>query len=448
MALNLSAANKNRGGGGGTNYSETIAVEFIRTVAKDPKQANPAEDYAEGYLLHPVRGLNYQVDADGNPSTIVRFKTRERQRKPGSEHTPLEVYHLPRKKDAHQPVKPGGIVVLEGAYYDEKNDFVMARWLSVSTRDPESPLEMAHVGYPMSVDIERYTEVDGERKYRQRRYMALTDKAASFVGHERPEGSDPETTPPGFKDLMREFLVEEADKGGGRPSVSLRIVEIGNPSNKAETMVYLDWIPGQDGGEGRLQTPDEAIEAFYADPENAEWVGFIEASASEKGYVFEAIPILGYGTGTKSLPSKNRNGRDDGADFRVRIMDQEGKPVVKDDGSAVTTNGYAVGTMVIKRQDQDAVWYATRTFRQDRFGPIYMRDELITQNLLANHPEVAKAFQVAAEARGKQSLEEVRANRSTAPSAGQPSQDQGGYEGDLGYAEPDHSAGRGGLTPR
>jgi len=444
MALDLGRANKRSGGGngGGTNYSETIAVEFIRTIAKDPKQANPAEDYAEGYLLHPVRGLNYQVDAEGNPSTVVKFKTRERPKKAGSEHTPLEVYHLPRKKDAHQPVKAGGIVVLEGAYYDEKNDFVMARWLSVSTRDPESPLEMAHVGYPMSVDIERYTEVEGEKKYRQRRYMALTDKAQSFVGRARPEGADPEKVKPGFEDLMREFLVEEPNHGGGRPSVSLRIVEIANPSNKAETMIYLDWI----GDENRLQTPQEAIDAFYADPDNAQWVDFIEASATETGYVFEATPILGYGTGTKSLPSKNRNGRDDGDDFRVKI-EQDGQPVLKQDGTPVTTNGYAVGTMVIKRQDQDAVWYATRTFRQDRFGPVFMRDELITRNLLENHPEVAQAFQAAAERRGKQALEDFRAQRTSVPSVGA-SQDQGGYDGDVAFGEPDHSNGRAGLTPR
>jgi len=454
MALNFKNLNGNRGGGSGGGFSETIAIEFKEVQVKNARGATPEEDVLVGYLLHDtkIKGLQYTTDAEGNPTCEVRVKVKDRKGKvQGKGKSALEIFDLPKRKDSHFPVQPGGVILLENAYFDDKAKVffddkpgaVMTTWLHVATRDPQSAFETAHVGLPVSVGPEHMTRGDNPEP-RQFRYVAIPFKAKQFQGRDE------------FAAIVEEFLKEEPDNGGGRPCVSIRAIDRKDPSNSGETMIYMNFVPGENGAEGRMETGEEAVKRFLNDPRNAEWVGNIDVSGSEEldeedniplkdKYFFEAIPMFRFKTGTKSLPSMNDRGRDDSEIFQIRD-EQDGQPVKRNDGKGwLMTSGFAVGTLAVGRKEDspNSPWFGKKTWVQNRFGEFYLRRELLTDNLPAN---VREYFQKKAQERGKLMLEEITSRRQQAQ---QPSQDQGAQDDEaLGFGDPDPSYGRGGMTPR
>ena len=101
------------------------------------------------------------------------------------------------------------------------------------------------------------------------------------------------------------------------------------------------------------------------------------------------------------------------------------------------TNGFAPGAMIVRRVNgDDARWFATKTLRESGFGPIFMRDEIVTPNL----PEKVKnAFEGLASARG----EAARQRFTNGAQQSQPAQ-EASHDDEIPFGEPDHS---GGLTP-
>lgn len=437
MALDFSKVKKSGFGGNGGGNRENIAIEFKSVDVVDQKKATPAEDVINGYLLHDALGLRAEFDDEGNPITEVRVRVNDKRKsKLTGEFAPLEAYDLPRKKGNSQATHPGGVVVCENCFLEERTGTIVTGWLSVASRNPAQALETAHTGLPVTVENERYSEVEegGQkvRKYRQNRYLAIVDKAATFGSLEQ------------FKANAELFLKEEPAAGGGRPGFWVRLIDQNDPSQVVQATITMTW----DRDNQRMNSAQEVVDAWLADPDNAQWASFVNAAGTPDGdgYVFEQIPFFRFSTGAMSLPSKSTKGRDDAENFRIRAVDDEGNEISRrDNGDPVMTNGFGVGIMVVRRQEdsESANWFATRTFIQDRFGKIYARKELVTPNLPAN---IAALFEDRATERGVKAHEAFNKRfASGSQESKAAAETDADYSGDVGFGEPDH---RGGLTPR
>lgn len=423
--------------GGGRSDRENVAIEFRSVDVANERQPTPAEDVLHGYLLHDALGLRAEFKADGTPLTEVKVRINEKRKsKLTGAHAPLEIYNLPRKSGNHKPVHPGGVVVLENSYLEERTGTIVTGWLSVASRNPAEALETAHTGQMVTVEAERYTvdKESNEKKYRQNRLLALAADAATF-------GSLKE-----FKDNAAEFLKENNAGGGGRPGFYVRIIDSNDPTQIVQSQITATW----DSQNEKLHEAETIVDAWLADPENAQWAAFVNAADQPdgQGYIFEQIPFYRYGTGLKSLPSMSeKKGRDDSENFRIRAEDDDGNYIRnrRDPSEFVETNGFTLGTMVIRRQENNAKanWFGTRTFAQNRFGKIYSRKELVTPNLPA---EIAALFEEKAVARGEYARAENEKRFGNASASPQADADNAAGAGDdLAFGEPDH---RGGLTPR
>lgn len=443
MALNLGSLTKSRqsssGGGRGTENVAVMVAE-VHIHDKTKKTANPTEDYAICYLLEDAFGkkaeFNDKVAPDHpeymTPLTSVKVKMRDDVKVSGEFSQP-GIYDLQvgKRKGASMPMGQFPIIVLESAYLDSRTDTVMARWYRVGQRDVNNTTERCLNGVLVSVDRESYEMRDNERNYYQNRYVMMPDAARTFSSMEE------------FKEIVSQFLTENPDAAGGRPAAMIRIID---PKAVAEgrvdetaiatTHVYPGWIKD----EQRRLSPEESAERWLSDPENANWVEYISAleagSEEVKGLIFELIPSYKYSTGRDSLPSKKARGKDDAEFFRIPAEDRKtGAFIPKNNGDGfVMTSGFAQGSMIVKRvNDVDAPWFATNTFRKHRFGPIFMRHEVVTPNL----PEdVSKVLESRAEARGNAARQDwVNSRQAESASA---------TEDEIHFAEPDHS---GGLTP-
>jgi len=420
MALDLSKLNRRRGGNSGTP-PEAWAVEFIEVILADPKRATPDQDILVGKLMH-----------DAGPfakDTVIRVKMRDRKDKVKSNMAPLEFFDLPRKKGNHQPVRPGGAIILENCFVDDKvgENGVTCGWFKVATRDPQSGLELIHVGYPVSVERERFEDVNGVRKYRQYRYVAVTQDAAKFSSVDE------------FREVVARFLSPLGpEEGGGTPGVWVRVVNENEPDEVATARISLTW-----NGES-WDAPDTVVDEWLAQENNASWADTISkvGTPDAEGYIFEVIPFLRYNTGSNSLPSAQNNGRvrDDSEQFQVYV-EENGQLVPRRNGDGfVTTNAFAMGGMVVRRMDdQTDQWFAIGTFNQKgKYGELFLREELITDNLPELHKQEYRKRAAARGARNREMADQIR--KSAAPEAGaSPSED------DFAFGEPDHS---GGLSPR
>lgn len=444
MALKLGTLNKARPAFGTGSGSENVAVMIaeIHLADKTKKSINVAEDYAVAYLLEDAFGkkaefkprdpaLKEEDDTEyGSPLTSVKIKMRDR--KLTGEHAPMEIFDLQpgKRKGAALPMGQYPTVLLENAYLDTRADVVLAGWLTVAQRDFSNPLERCLTNVIVSVDSERYDMKENERVYRQNRFVVMADEAQTFNSLES------------FKAAAASFLSENPDAAGGQPVVTIRIIDNDSVVNSAKVAeiatatIYQGW----DAATSTRMSPEASVDRWLANPDNADWVSYIEASGGETGYTFEVIPSFRYNTGVQSLPSKKGKGIDDAENFRVPVEQREngGAKLAKNNGDGfVMTSGYAAGSMIVKRVNaEDAPWFATKTFRKNRFGSIYMKDEVVTPNL----PEdVRKAFETAAAGRGQAAKETMNKNRTGSADAAPHADDE------IPFGEPDHS---GGLTPQ
>jgi len=440
MSLNLGSLNKSRqNSGGGNRGTENVAVMVAEVHVQDKRAANPAEDYAIVYLLEDAFGkkaeFNDKVPSEHpdymTPLTTVKLKMRPDVKVSG-EFTQPGVWDLQvgKRKGAGMPMGQFPTIVLESAFLDSRTDTVMARWYRVGQRDYTNTGERCLPNALVSVEAERYENTDNGKVFHQYRHLVMPEDARTF------------STLAEFKEIATSFLVENPDAAGGRPIATFRILNANgiaagqiDENSIATIQIYPIWDKEK---QARL-SPAESVERWLE--ANPEWVGLImkveEKSPDTEGYVFELIPSYRYNTGRDSLPSKKGKGIDDAENFRVNVEDRAkgGAYIAKNNGDGfVMTNGFALGSMIVKRSADDAPWFATNTFRKNRFGPIFMKDEFLTPNLPA---ETRKVLEARAEARGNSARQAMTAGRD-AENGSAPSDDE------IPFGEPDHS---GGLTP-
>lgn len=428
MALNLGSVKKSyapQSGGG----SESVAVQIaeVHLADQSKRTANPAEDYAIAYILEDAFGKKAEFDEKNSALTAIKLKMRPRPHLTG-EYQPMEIFDLQvgKRKGSSAPMGEWPTVILERAYLDNRTDTVMANWLHVVSRSNLDTLNRCISGM-VSVDAERYNMKDNVREYYQDRHAAHPERAATFDDMDS------------FKAAAADFLTRKTEYGDGKPMVMIRIVnnasfEAGKVPEIANKIIFATTHE-----EGGIRVPDageDIVDRWVADEANAEWVSFINQAKSETDYTFELIPIYRYSTGKESLPSKKGKGRDDADDFAVTKEDRDNgyAPIRKNNGEPAVTSGFAAGSMIAKRQnDTDAGWYSIKTLRKTGFGPIFMRDELVTPNIPAN---VKAEFERLAKARGDALRNKVTKSSQPASEAAQ--------DDEIPFGEPDHS---GGLTP-
>jgi hypothetical protein len=422
MALNLKSLKNNGGGNGGGPKKRTIAVELVRVDLKDPKKATPGEDVGVFLMRHPADGFpEFTVDENGVNTTEIRM-TLEKHNYTG-DNAPLLFSDYRKGKGQSKPVPPGSVVILEGATYDIRKNQGQARWQRVATHGPESATEYSPSDYLMSVGKESYQDVDGERRYRQLRYLAVADEAQAFTSLEQ------------FKQIAADGLIPQADIGGDKPAVWVRILNTKDPvEDRVTTSIRLGWKAGENGEDGRQMTPEESVENFLNSPAMADWVDNISQAGKPDAadYLFEVIPHFWWYTGEKSLPKGKP--KSDSNDYQIAV-----------ENSDKSYSGFAASHAILKRKITPAMgddaeeignWFATSTVRTDRFGPLFPREELITPNLPA---EVKAKFEGLAKERGAKALATMLAAKNPQTKA-----DAAGE--DLAFGEPDHD--NRGVTPR
>jgi hypothetical protein len=420
MALNLNKL-KNNGNSGGPRRS-TIALELVRVEQKDPKKATPGEDVGIFRMRHPAEGFpEYTEDDKGAPTTEIKMILEKREIR--GEHAPLEFADFRRGKGQTKPVAAGGVIILENASYDSRKGVGSARWARIATHAPEGPTENSPNDHLISVGKETYEDVDGERRYRQLRYLAIPTDAQTFTSLEE------------FKKIASDLLIAQPDIGGDKPGVWVRILNTKDPLNdRVTTSIRLGWKAAEGDAPGRQMTPEESVENFLNSPRMADWVDNISQAGTPDAadYVFEVIPHFWWYTGEKSLPKGKP--RSDANDYQIPV-----------EGSNKTFSGFAKSHMILKRKitpaqgnepEEIGNWFASGTMRVNRFDAIFPREEIVTPNL---PKPVADLFAEVAESRGKQSLDAIRANKEQAPKTD-------AADEDLGFADPDHSPG--GVTPK
>jgi len=437
MALDFGSVKKPRQQFSGGSESVAVMIAEVHLADPSKKTANPAEDYAIAYLLEDAFGMKAEFnlnvpDTDehyGSPLTSVKIKMKPRNL--SGEYTPMEIFDLQpgKRKGASLPMGQWPTVILERAYLDSRTDTVVVNWLHVAQRDNTNAQERCLTNNLVTVESERYDVRDNERKYRQIRFTASPDRAVTF------------NDMASFKAAATEMLKENLEQGDGQPLALMRFVtnDSFDEGKVPEIHTRLVYPAYKEGGEG-YEEPAVSVERWLADESNKGWVNLINQAATETGYTVELIPLSRYTTGKESLPSKRGKGRDDAESFQIPSEDRENgyAPTRKNNGEGfLMTNGYAAGSMIVKRAaDPTARWFATKTLRKTGFGPIYMRDELVTPNL----PEkVRNVFESLAAARG----EAARARFTNGAQQSQPAQESS-HDDEIPFGEPDHS---GGLTP-
>lgn len=393
--------NKGKSGNGGFG-SQNAVIELDSVQAQD-KKGNPnwEGDYAVGLLLHDAFGLKAEFDVDGNPTTEIRFKIRKPENI-NPDNPPPSIARLNVNDGLWRKCPEGSHLVLERAYMDERSNTVMAGWLTAAAREPyagegtvrindtaaevrSSTPFMVSVGHEGSRDMP-----DGEKKAYQRRMALYQENAVGFNGVDEFKAKAVELlTAMGDeayagRDAEGDDFYKTNGDGRGTPFLILRGAEKFEEDGKeglttAVGFVNVGWL--KDGQ--RLQTPQEAVDAFVGNEKNAQLLDALANPEDGAGTYFDLIPAQEYITGRKSLPSQKK-GKDDARMFDSPILDEFGEPARDDEGNLRMGRGYAPGIMMLGRQDADARWFCKGTFRTHPYGPISPLGEIVTPGLPAD----------------------------------------------------------------
>jgi hypothetical protein len=425
---------KKRTGRGGGNFKQTFNVPIrIHTVhVTNDKKATRGVDSLEGSLLAPAFGL--AVDA------IVKLRIRDRGEPRDKDRTPMEIFDLQpgKKKGTGGRMGQNGAIIAENAQILEDGT-IECGWVKVVEHEySEQPgKEWLHLGH-VSVGFLRINEKD-ETTARQDRFIHYPEHASVISG----QGEEAIAS---FKEKVTGLLADRSAQAGGRPTVVIRLVNqkaIGTAGSVATASIWR----GFDRDNNVPLSPEETVDNWLANPENAKWLNFIQNAdqiASAEG-VLEVWPSWHFNTGLKTAEREVKNkssGKVHTAEqYAAPMIDDAGEPLFQENGKRRTHFGLiAEGMHMVVVPEGFTDWIANQTWSLESFPQkLYSIDDLPTANL---SPDVKKVFDDNATKRVTEKRAARSANRDNEATQESAQGQEFGNEG-----APDPAAGQG-FRPR
>lgn len=424
---------KKRTGRSGGSFSFNLPFRINQVNVANDKAATPSVDTVEGYLMAPAFGLN--------TNDLVTFKIKDRAPPKDPKKVPMEIWDLQigKKKGSGGRMGQHAAVVAEDARM-LSDGTVECGWIRVAehayNEKPEK--EFLHIG-PISVGYLNVGEKPGD--------FTRQDRYVHFPQESRLVSGDGDAAIASFKEVVSSLLADRTEQAGGRPTVVVRLVnqkKVGEVGSVATASVRLGW----DKQNGTFMTPEETVDRWLADEENAKWVNFIgnaDKIAKSEG-VLEVWPAWLFQSGKmlsdREVEMKTKGYMHTSEQFSAPMIDEAGEPILNDNGNRRTHYGLiADGLHQVVQLENRTDWIANSSWTFERYpSKLYSIDDLPTKHLAA---ETVKAFEAVAVKRTEEKKNDRTARRE--PAAGQ-SQDQDQGQDFGSDAAPDATGGQ--FRPR
>lgn len=408
--------NKKKGGSRGNNNAVSFNLPFriSQVHVANPKAATRGVDTVEGFLINEAFGL--EKDA------LVTIRIKDRGVPADPDKTPMEVFDLQigRRKGSGGKMGTHAAVVAEDARMLDGN-IIECNWVKVVEHEyKEKPEEeWLHTGF---VSVGYLSPADEKTGFiRQDRFVHFPEYARVIEG----QGEEALAS---FKATVAALLAERNADAGGRPSVVLRLVNqaaVGQPGSVATATIWLGW----DRDAGAHISPEESVDRWLANPDNANWLNFVQHADQIAGSngVLEVWPVWSFTTAKNTAERETKNkkaGKMHMQDqFTAPMINEAGAPVLTDSGNRRNHYGLITqGLHQVVRFQGGTDWFANMSWTLERFPTkLYSIDDLPTANL---SPEVVAAF----EGQGAKRVEEKRNARNATKendAAPEQSQEQG-----------------------
>jgi alpha-D-ribose 1-methylphosphonate 5-triphosphate synthase subunit PhnH len=423
----MSDLKKRTGGSRGNNaVAFNLPFRISQVHVANTKAATRGVDTVEGFLIKEAFGL-----AIGD---LVTIRIKDRGIPADPDKTPMEVFDLQigRKKGSGGKMGTHAAVVAEDARMVEGN-VIECNWVKVVEHEfKETPDdEWLHSGF---VSVGYLNAPTDSGFIRQDRFVHFPEYAKVIEG----QGEEALAS---FKATVSALLAERNADAGGRPSVVLRLVnqaQVSQPGSVATATIWLGW----DKDAGTFLSPEESVDRWLSNPENANWLNFVqhaEQIGASNG-VLEVWPVWSFTT-AKNTAERETKLKKAGKmhlqeQFTAPMINEAGDPVTNDNGGRRNHYGLITQGMhqVVKMQG-GTDWFANMSWTLDRFPTkLYSIDDLPTANL---SPEVTAVF----EAQGTKRVEDKKAARNQSrENDAAPEQEQGQEFGS--EAAPDPAGGQ------
>jgi hypothetical protein len=313
---------------------ENVVIVVNSYTLADKKKASP-DDTVTGYLCYSACGIEAEYGPEGQYLTEVTVKLRpdNKQRKKPRR----EIFDLTRTFGTAPAIKPGGMVVIEGAYFDRRANVISGFWTKALQIDPESKLDMVYPSQIIMCDKERQSRISGGKSY-QNVVLADTGNAVAFQDEQ------------GFYEAVK---VAINGAPGAKQGFILQIIDSASLERAAETF----YAKGRTVNEQFIpETADEAIKRFVekdgASGSDENFMSYIRSDNPDLVKIL--IPFLQYGVGTASLPSalkaEGKTVIDPSDRFTRFEKDEQGQPFGR--------QCFTYGNLHVKRKAEDSdYWY-------------------------------------------------------------------------------------------
>lgn len=354
---------------GERNATHTIAVRVTgyETAAADLKDhvaiGTLISDVGEKKAGETVKVYLRAIDQTGKKNLrkeIAQFEKGDKSRRIG-------------------PTQPGGVIAFESCFVD-RDGRISARWPHSLANEPTAdgmtsgPNRIFSTMISVSPVFKSKAD-DGAESHFQRVTM-LGLRGASLI-----DGAE------SLKKKLAVFLRPHANYQG-TPGVIVRSV---GPDGSAEAIeLRLRFKKGEAGAEGRMETPEEAIERM-SKPEGDVEISLFDGIEAEiqgapKGTVFDVIPTVSWGMGRTSLPTEENGHRDQSAPFR--FSDKDAQNV-----------GYTHAVLAIRERDNRPGSFFAHYVRPTSSQPkLFAIENIVTDDLPADLREKLAAKGVVASA--------------------------------------------------
>lgn len=354
---------------GERNATHTVAV---RVTGYDTSAADPKDHVAIGTLLSDV--------GDKRSGETVKVYLRPIDQA-GKKHVRKEIGQFEKgdKSRRVNATQPGGVIAFESCFVD-RDGRISARWPHALANEPtvdgmtSGPNRIFSTMISVSPVFKSKSD-DGSESQFQRVTMLGLRGAALIASSEE------------LKKKLAVFLRPHANYQG-TPGVVVRSV---GPDGSAEAIeLRLRFKKGENGAEGRMETPEEAIERMSkpeGDVETSLFDGIDqEIKNAPQGTVFDVIPTVSWGMGRTSLPTADNNFRDQSAPFRFGQKDVEHV-------------GYTQAVLAIRERDNRQGSFFAHYVRPTSSQPkLFAIENIVTEDLPADLREKLAAKGVVASA--------------------------------------------------